>query len=391
MIQITEALLESNFSVRFFTCGIVSSQSIKFRILESFFTGSAFEKIQRRARRIPTKNLKTFGVILEILIFVSTEKFRPTLIKIRNIWFSLRVIPYILYHRPILVISQGHSNSMPIYFANKMKIKTLLNVSIAHHDWMVDEFERESRANPIWSKYLQHNRINEYERKHLDREIENASYLLASSNFTVSTFLEQGIAMKKFFVAPLGFDFNKFKKNGNHVERNGIIFVGQLTQRKGISYLLDAYDVISKSIPLNLYFVGRDTSGMGEQLKEIPGIFLFSHKNQDELNSMMQKAKYFILPSLAEGFALSALEAMACGLIVIVSDRTFAEDIVKNGENGYVVDPRNINGIIEIINNIESDPILANKLSMAAIATSRNFTWEKYRVKVRSIINEILI
>ena len=391
MIQIAYALMNSNFEMKFLTCGVISKQSIKFRLLNFLQLGTVQKKIRRRVQQIPSKKLKNVGFLLEILVFISNEKYRATLIKVRNLWFSIRTVPYIFYYRPSLVISQGHSNSISIYFARKMRIRTLLNVSIAHHDWMVSEFEKESRINPGWSKFLQHHQISRYERYHLDREIKNADFFLASSSFTVSTFQQQGIDQEKFFIVPLGFDIDKFKNQVEYEERKGLIFVGQLTQRKGISYLIDAFQVISRDHPVQLEFIGRDTGGMRNKLENIPGVSLIPHMNQEDLNTKMQMAKYLFLPSLAEGFALSALEGMACGLIVIISDRTFAQDIISNGENGYILDPRDVEGIVKVYKLLESNSILATKVSRCAKATVEEFTWKNYQDKVYSIINEIVI
>ena len=66
---------------------------------------------------------------------------------------------------------------------------------------------------------------------------------------------------------------------------------------------------------------------------------------RSELRRIYLNADVYVLPSLAEGFGLTALEAMACGLPVILSEHTFAHDIVTDGKEGYVVPIRDADAI----------------------------------------------
>jgi glycosyltransferase involved in cell wall biosynthesis len=172
-------------------------------------------------------------------------------------------------------------------------------------------------------------------------------------------------------------------------DRSGIIYVGQLTQRKGISYLIDSYHKVNASCVVDLKIIGRDTGQMATKLSKLR-LPIHSHMNQTSLNEAMLHSKYFLLPSLAEGFGLSALEAMATGLIVIISNRTFGNDIITDGVNGYVFDPRDTVSVANIILEIERDLDLASRLSEAAVHSAKQLTWETYRQKVFSIIRSKL-
>jgi len=247
---------------------------------------------------------------------------------------------------------------------------------------MLKEFAHEKLVNPIWAKHLQHDKVGFYDGWHLRQEIRNSDYFLASSSFTIKTFQEQGISGEKFLLVPLGFDPSRFHSKAENGLRSGFIFVGQLTQRKGISYLLESFKAISKVSSATLQIVGRDTGDFRTILQAQPGLRIHSHMSQSEVANLMQQARVFVLPSLAEGFCLSAIEAMASGLVVILSNRTGVHDIVQNGKNGFIVDPRDTEKIAELMLTLDSNPTLASQISIQASLTASEYTWEKYRHSV---------
>ena len=390
ILELALALQSREIPFRFFTSGVISKESYLFKTLDFFVHLFVSEKLSKRTSDIKKTNVRNIGLIIELLISIANENFRSHLIKFRNWWYAFRVIPLVVILRPKLVIAQAHSNSFPIFIAKKLGIPTLLNVSIAHHDWMLEEFKTEKRLNPEWGDFLQHDSVERYERQHLNREIENADYVLASSSFTVKTFEEYILGAKEFFVVPLGFDSSKFHQALDLNNRNGILYIGQLTQRKGISYLIKAYSEFSPLGDSKLTIIGRDTGEMHSKLHLLQNVSVESHMNHDELSVQMKRSKIFVLPSLAEGFALSALEAMASGLVVIVSDRTFAADIISDGVDGYIVNPRDCSRIAEILELIDNDKELASMVSRNAVNTASKFTWAEYRAKVALVIEEIL-
>jgi glycosyltransferase involved in cell wall biosynthesis len=209
---------------------------------------------------------------------------------------------------------------------------------------------------------------------------------LASSSFTISTFQEQGVPPEKFLLLPLGYDPIKFDSSNQSSQRNGFIYVGQLTQRKGLSYLIDAYERFASNSKMGLQLIGRDSGGLMPYLTDLPGITIQSHVDQLALSEYMHKASVFVLPSLAEGFCLSALEAMASGLVVILSDRTGVHDIVRNGENGFIIDPRDTQKLAGLMEMLNSKPQLISEISKRAKETAAIYTWDKYQLNVLEIL-----
>jgi glycosyltransferase involved in cell wall biosynthesis len=86
----------------------------------------------------------------------------------------------------------------------------------------------------------------------------------------------------------------------------------------------------------------------------------------------------FVLPSLVEGFPMTALEAMACGVPVIVSENTFGLDVVRDGYNGYVVPIRDVGAIVDRLRLLAGDEALRSSMSKNARATAEEYSWEAF-------------
>ena len=139
------------------------------------------------------------------------------------------------------------------------------------------------------------------------------------------------------------------------------IFVGSFQERKGPLRVLEA----AKRIPkLKLAFVGS-----GNQNPQSEQVIFCASVPHDELVTYLNAADFFVLPTLAEGCCNAIIEAMACGLPVISSDRSF-NDGIMDSENSIKIDPTSIDEIAGAMEKLYHDPELCKKLSERALATA---------------------
>ena len=83
----------------------------------------------------------------------------------------------------------------------------------------------------------------------------------------------------------------------------------------------------------------------------------------DDLAEVLPAADVLLLPSLHESFGLVALEAMACGVVPVVTDRGGAADFIQDGSNGFLRDPEDIEGMAEAVLRVLGDPALQAQLA----------------------------
>ena len=128
-----------------------------------------------------------------------------------------------------------------------------------------------------------------------------------------------------------------------------VLFVGRLQPRKGVEYLVDAMRYM-KSQP-KVVVIGDELpayQGSRERLErqaEEYGLkerlIVVGNLSREDLMPAYVGADVFVLPSLAEGMPIVLLEAMASGTCVVATDIPGNRDLVRNGENGVLVEPRN--------------------------------------------------
>jgi glycosyltransferase involved in cell wall biosynthesis len=210
---------------------------------------------------------------------------------------------------------------------------------------------------------------------------------VVASQFTAQTLIEHGIPAERVHIVPYGVDCQVFEKRQAAPADDQpftILFVGSLSQRKGLAYLLDAARLL-KSKKLRVLLCGRGTvdaellAGYSADLDLEIKIGL----SRSDLVRQMHTADVFVLPSLVEGFAHVILEAMAVGLPVIATPHTCAPDLVEDNRQGFIVPIRNAEAIAERLDwGLMHRSELAGMGESAALQ-AQAFTWERFRLGIR--------
>jgi glycosyltransferase involved in cell wall biosynthesis len=210
------------------------------------------------------------------------------------------------------------------------------------------------------------------------REFEIADHIIVPSEYAKSTFIARGFQDARIHVLHYGVESNMFHPIQKKDDIFRIIYVGQITFRKGIQYLLEAFKRLN--LPgSELLLVGGVDPRFQPILARYQGSFRHIPKlaHVDLLEHFCQSS-IFAIPSLADAYPLAALEAMACGLPVIISENTGTCDLVRHGEHGFIVPIRDIEAIQKAIVAAYESPDLLATLSANAAKLGQAQTWERY-------------
>lgn len=109
--------------------------------------------------------------------------------------------------------------------------------------------------------------------------------------------------------------------------------------------------------------------------------------SNDKIVMYLNAADMFVLPTLAEGCCNAIVEAMACGLPVISSDRPFNDDILDESCS-IRIDPSNIEELSDAIALLKNDPELREKLSEGALSKAKGLTIEQRAAAILQFIDE---
>lgn len=146
------------------------------------------------------------------------------------------------------------------------------------------------------------------------------------------------------------------------------IFVGAFHERKGPLRVLEA----AKRIPkLKLAFVGS-----GNQNPQSEQVIFCASVPHEELVTYLNAADFFVLPTLAEGCCNAIIEALACGLPIISSDRPFNDGILTE-RNSIRIEPTDIDSIFHALDQLYHDAELRDRLSQGALETATDLKIEK--------------
>jgi glycosyltransferase involved in cell wall biosynthesis len=146
------------------------------------------------------------------------------------------------------------------------------------------------------------------------------------------------------------------------------LYVGRFIREKNLKTLLAAYDYYRaergpRAWDLVLVGAGPEEANLRSMVRKrtLEGVHFAGLRQTDELPAFYAFASSLILPSLSEPWGLVVNEAMAAGLPVLVSERCgCAEDLVRNGRNGFVFDPGDVAALAGVMTKIstgEVDPV----------------------------------
>jgi glycosyltransferase involved in cell wall biosynthesis len=167
------------------------------------------------------------------------------------------------------------------------------------------------------------------------------------------------------------------QENKNVVKTNTILYAGTLENRKGYKDLLDSFAIIAQTYPeWKLVFAGNGKVDEGIKLAKklhIENQVIFKGWVSGEYKSQLfSEANIFCLPSYAEGFPMSVLDAWSYGLPVITTPVGGIPDVAKDGINMLLFNSGDIKSLSEKLNLMMSDKILSENISKASIAFSQN-------------------
>jgi glycosyltransferase involved in cell wall biosynthesis len=301
-------------------------------------------------------------------------------------WFDHRVASLIEESDSAIVCTHG-SGLLTIERAMQLGVASYIDFPIAHHRYAEALLREEAELQPAFADTLECYRLPPEQTALYDAELEMADRILLPSESCRHSFESVGVDGRKLLVVPYGVDVQLFRPFQRRHARGKfrIVFVGQITQRKGISYLLDAFR-LARIPGSELVFIGRPV-GTSQAWRSAPDVKHIGHMPRTQLPEMYAAADVFVLPSLIEGLALTGLEAMACGVPVIVSDVTMT-GVVRDRVDGLVVSIRDAAAIASHLTFLYENPSERERLAHAARERAVAYSWERYGQRIAATVGD---
>jgi len=208
-------------------------------------------------------------------------------------------------------------------------------------------------------------------------------------------------------IIPNGVDTAHFSPDVSPIDefcdgKINILFVGRLEKRKGLDYLLKAYQRIKREIPNSrLIIVGPGSRLRGKYEKEVKhsdleDVVFIGHITYDELPRYYKTADVFCAPATGwESFGIVLLEAMAVGKPVVASNIEGYASLVTDGVEGLLVPPKGDERLAQALISLMTDESLRQQMGARGILTAAAYDWKyiarqvlDYYIQVRSELSQ---
>jgi glycosyltransferase involved in cell wall biosynthesis len=187
----------------------------------------------------------------------------------------------------------------------------------------------------------------------------------------------------------------------DHLERLGVkppyvLFVGRITDQKGIFHLLDAAPKLPPGVQLVLCASAPDTPEIEERLRrrlpDHPNVkWIFEMVPLDVVKQLYSHASVFACPSVYEPFGIINLEAMACETPVVASAVGGILEVVVDGETGLLVPPADPEALATSIRNVLDDPARARAMGRAGRKRVEDrFSWASVAARTQEVYAEAI-
>jgi glycosyltransferase involved in cell wall biosynthesis len=156
-----------------------------------------------------------------------------------------------------------------------------------------------------------------------------------------------------------------------------LLFVGGLSQRKGIANLFSAVEKLKGHVELTVigHKPKNNCPALNEALSKHRWINSLPHA---EILKKMREHDVLLFPSLFEGFGLVITEAMSQGTPVITTERTAGPDLIEHGQNGWITEAGSTGALQESIEEILRHPQLIEQVGNEAMKTASTRPWNLY-------------
>lgn len=275
--------------------------------------------------------------------------------------------------------------------SKQSKTKIIIDMSAPNFQYMNNIYISDSKRNSIVNKEMvkESNSID-YNRKvnNSEYEIKYADFFLVASTFSRDSLIYSGVNENQIFLCRYGIDVCNEYIPKNNLKKKKIVFIGDATAKKGIHYFKRIVDKLDNN-DFEYHIIGQysENNYWYQNMKDI--CIFHGYITHDKVLEICRDMDFIIFPSLADGFGLSVLEAMSCGVIPFVSKNSGVSDIICSGVNGYVFELQEIEKIVPEIVYLFDNPEKCITMSKESYKTAKKMHWSNYNDNVKNALGQI--
>jgi glycosyltransferase involved in cell wall biosynthesis len=270
--------------------------------------------------------------------------------------------------------------------AKELGIQCSYELPIAHWATVRRLLAEEAERYPQWEPTLEITREPEEKLFRKEEELMMADRITCPSQFVLDSIPEEIKQNTSCQVSPFGSPGSQLSDgDGKIVTKTSnslkLLFVGSMSQRKGLADLFEAMKLLKKE-PVNLSVLGQPSLPIDFYRKQFSEFQYFPPCSNQKVREIMMKHDILVLPTIIEGRALVQQEALSCGLPIIVTRNAGGEDLVEEGLTGHLVPIRSPEKLAQcILKDLEEINSLKEK-KVECLKKARQYSWEEYASKI---------
>lgn len=315
------------------------------------------------------------------------ESFKPDIVHVHNFFPQLTPSVYDAcaeYHIPVIQTLHNFRLICPGALLLRQKKTCELCVTGSPYNAVLHKCYRNSIVQSLAvAKMVSYHRNNKTWSDKVTRFITLTEF--SRDKFITSGFPSSRMTIKPNFID----DIDNISSTQNTLDHNTkpyALFVGRLSEEKGVNILLDAW----KNIPLDLHIVGDGELDILSEQKN--NIHFFGKLDHPTVQQQMRHAKILVMPSICfETFGMVIIEAFSQGLPVIASRLGAMKEIIEDGKTGFLFEPGNSRDLEKKVNNSLKNPEKIDKMRVnAREAYLEKYTPQKnYKILMKIYIDAI--
>ncbi|UCC80887.1 MAG: glycosyltransferase family 4 protein [Candidatus Zixiibacteriota bacterium] len=283
---------------------------------------------------------------------------------------------------------------------------TIVDISAATRNFLAIRWLKK-RQKKIMTVFLGRRMTFRYNNRLLEKTVRfceaytlaNSDIICVNSEYTAGLIGGKARRRAKIIIArpgtsPISTDIEKIDTGSRNRQRPLILlFVGACTKVKGLKYLAEALTKI-RWLDFRLRVAGEYNIG-GAYYRKVNKIIedggiadkvdFSGFVRAGRLSEFYRSSSIYVLPSLSEGYGRSLIEALSFGLPIIASNTGAIPELVKDGENAILVEPKNPEALAEAIMRLASDPEKMDGMNRANFEKARNAqTWDMFSKELKT-------
>jgi glycosyltransferase involved in cell wall biosynthesis len=265
--------------------------------------------------------------------------------------------------------------------AERLGLRRFYELPILYWETVHRLLRTEAERYPNWEPTLQATRDSAAKLERKTKELRLADLVICPSR-QVQDSLPAGTAS---CVAEYGCAAPAARQPVRHNTLLRVLFVGTMTQRKGLADLFAAMKRLNRS-DIELIVLGTPLLPLTFYRQEYPDFRYEPTRPTKQVRELMLSCDVLVLPSIVEGRAMVQMEALSCGLPIVVTPNAGAEDLIDPGRTGFLVPIRAPEALAERINWIAHHRDWIDDMRPSILEKARQSSWQRYTDKVLSVV-----